>query len=32
VRANGIVQHHDWLPTFVAMADGSDVIEKLKTG
>jgi arylsulfatase len=30
--ANGIVQHHDWLPTFMAMAGASDVVEKLKTG
>ena len=27
-----IVQHHDWLPTFMAMAGASDVVEKLKTG
>ena len=30
--ANGIVQHHDWLPTFMAMAGAPDVVEKLKTG
>lgn len=30
--ANGIVQHHDWLPTFVAMAGAPDVVEKLKKG
>jgi arylsulfatase len=30
--ANGIVQHHDWLPTFLAMAGDADVPEKLKTG
>src|SRR4051794_38806067 len=30
--ANGIVQHHDWLPTFLAMAGASDVVEKLKKG
>ena len=30
--ANGIVQHHDWLPTFLAMAGAADVPEKLKTG
>jgi arylsulfatase A-like enzyme len=30
--ANGIVQHHDWLPTFLAAAGASDVIEKLKKG
>ncbi|MEP9359647.1 arylsulfatase [Sphingomonas sp. KR3-1] len=27
-----IVQHHDWLPTFLAMAGAADVVEKLKTG
>jgi arylsulfatase A-like enzyme len=30
--ANGIVQHHDWLATFLAMAGAPDVVEKLKTG
>jgi arylsulfatase A-like enzyme len=30
--ANGIVQHHDWLPTFLAMAGAEDVVEKLKKG
>ena len=30
--ANGIVQHHDWLPTFLAMAGEPDVAEKLKQG
>jgi arylsulfatase A-like enzyme len=30
--ANGIVQHHDWLPTFLAMAGAPDVIDKLKKG
>ncbi len=30
--ANGIVQHHDWLPTFLAMAGGPDVVDKLKKG
>jgi arylsulfatase len=30
--ANGIVQHHDWLPTFMEMAGAPDVIDKLKTG
>ena len=30
--SNGIVQHHDWLPTFLAMAGGSDVIDQLKNG
>jgi arylsulfatase len=30
--ATGIVQHHDWLPTFLAMAGAPDVPEKLKKG
>ncbi len=30
--ANGIVQHHDWLPTFLAAAGAPDVMEKLKKG
>jgi arylsulfatase len=30
--SNEIVQHHDWLPTFLAMAGEPDVMEKLKTG
>jgi arylsulfatase len=30
--ANGIVQHHDWLPTFLAMAGDSDIVDKLKKG
>jgi arylsulfatase len=30
--ANGIVQHHDWLPTFMAMAGAADVPEKLTKG
>jgi arylsulfatase A-like enzyme len=30
--ANGIVQHHDWLPTFLDMAGAPDVVEKLKKG
>ena len=30
--ANGIVQHHDWLPTFLAMAGAPDIIDKLKKG
>ncbi|MFY9869780.1 MAG: arylsulfatase [Candidatus Nitrosopolaris sp.] len=30
--SNGIVQHHDWLPTFLAMAGDSEVVEKLKEG
>jgi arylsulfatase len=30
--ANGIVQHHDWLPTLLAAAGEPDVVEKLKAG
>jgi arylsulfatase len=30
--SNEIVQHHDWLPTFVAAAGESDIVEKLKQG
>jgi len=30
--ANGIVQHHDWLPTFLEIAGDPDVTEKLKKG
>jgi arylsulfatase A-like enzyme len=30
--AHGIVQHHDWLPTFLAMAGEPDIVEKLKKG
>ena len=30
--ATGIVQHHDWLPTFLEMAGAPDVVEKLKKG
>jgi arylsulfatase len=30
--ANGIVQHHDWLPTFMDMAGALDVVDKLKKG
>ena len=29
---NDIVQHHDWLPTFLAMAGAPDVVDKLKKG
>src|SRR5262249_25107282 len=32
VVSNEIVQHHDWLPTFLAMAGEPDVVEKLKQG
>jgi len=30
--SNGIVQHHDWLPTFLAMAGAPDIVEQLKKG
>jgi len=30
--SNGIVQHHDWFPTFLALAGDPDVVEKLKSG
>jgi arylsulfatase len=30
--ANGIVQHHDWLPTFLTMAGEPDIVEKLRKG
>jgi len=30
--SNGIVQHHDWLPTFLAMAGEPDIVEKVKKG
>ena len=30
--SNEIVQHHDWLPTFLAMADEPNIVEKLKKG
>ena len=29
---NDIVQHHDWLPTFLAAAGEPDIVEKLKKG
>jgi len=32
VVSNEIVQHHDWLPTFLAAAGDLDVVERLKTG
>ena len=32
VVSNEIVQHHDWLPTFLAMAGEPDVMEKLSKG
>ncbi|AHH22155.1 putative arylsulfatase [Nocardia nova SH22a] len=30
--SNDIVQHHDWLPTLLAAAGDTDVVEKLKKG
>jgi arylsulfatase len=30
--SNEIVQHHDWLPTFLAAAGDPDIVEKVKTG
>ena len=30
--SNEIVAHHDWLPTFLAMAGDPDIVEKLKKG
>ena len=32
VVSNEIVQHHDWLPTFLAAAGDPDIVEKLKKG
>jgi arylsulfatase A-like enzyme len=32
VVSNEILQHHDWLPTFLAAAGEPDIVEKLKTG
>jgi arylsulfatase len=32
VVSNEIVQHHDWLPTFLALAGEPDIIGKLKKG
>jgi arylsulfatase len=32
VVSNEIVQHHDWLPTFVAAAGDPNIVEKLKKG
>ena len=32
VVSNEIIQHHDWLPTFVAAAGDPDVVVKLKKG
>ncbi len=30
--SNDIIQHHDWLPTFLAAAGEPDIVEKLKKG
>jgi arylsulfatase len=30
--SNGIIQHHDWLPTFLAAAGEPEIVEKLKSG
>jgi arylsulfatase A-like enzyme len=30
--SNEIVQHHDWLPTFLAAAGDPDIVEELKVG
>src|SRR6478735_6331084 len=32
VVSNQIVQHHDWLPTFLAAAGDPEIVEKLKKG
>jgi arylsulfatase A-like enzyme len=32
VVSNEIVQHHDWLPTFLAAAGETDIVEKCKKG
>ena len=32
VVSNEIVQHHDWLPTFLAAAGEPDIMDKLKAG
>jgi arylsulfatase len=32
VVSNEIIQHHDWLPTFLAAAGDPDIVEKLKAG
>ena len=32
VVSNEITQHHDWLPTFLALAGEPDIVEKLKKG
>jgi arylsulfatase len=30
--SNGIVQHHDWLPTLLAIAGDTDCMDRLKKG
>jgi arylsulfatase A-like enzyme len=30
--SNEIIQHHDWLPTFLAVAGEADIVEKCKKG
>jgi arylsulfatase A-like enzyme len=30
--SNGIVSHHDWLPTFLAAAGAPDIVDKLRQG
>jgi arylsulfatase A-like enzyme len=32
VVTNDLIQHHDWLPTFLAMAGEPDIVEKCKKG
>jgi arylsulfatase len=32
VVSNEIIQHHDWLPTFLSAAGAPDVVEQLKSG
>ncbi len=32
VVSNEIIQHHDWLPTFLAAAGEPEIVEKLKAG
>jgi arylsulfatase len=32
VVSNEIIQHHDWLPTFLAAAGDTEIIDKLKQG
>ena len=32
IVSNEIIQHHDWLPTFLAAAGEPDIIDKLKKG